>query len=200
MPEETPLVEPTTVVALALPSTLGEEKRDEGDGPRMVFPPRNLRKVTRCKVQRKSHKADTVDQANPRTSSPTCASAVSMIKAVAFKLLMKQPDIQVFQVSISELSADQTDESDPDLSLILEEYHSEFANVFSKKEAETFPEHCSYDHTIPLQEGTSPPFAGHNYSLSPAELKVLDKYIKDNLRKGFIVTNGSSMNYGLRWC
>jgi hypothetical protein len=63
-PEETPPVEPTTVVPLALPSTLGEERRDKGDGPRMVFPPRNLRKVTHRKVQRKSHKSNTVDQAN----------------------------------------------------------------------------------------------------------------------------------------
>ena len=179
-------IETTRDVPLAPPSTLGEERRDESDGPRTVFPPRNLRKVTRRKVQRKSHKADTVDQAKPRTSSPICAPVVSMINTVAFKLLLKQPDVQVFQVSISELSAEQINESDPDLSLIPEEYHAEFANVFSKKEAENLPEHRSYDHAIPLQEGTSPPFAGHNYSLSPAELKVLDKYIKDNLRKGFI--------------
>jgi hypothetical protein len=109
-----------------------------------------------------------------------------MINAVAFKMLLKQLNTQVFQVSISELPAEQINKSDPDLSLIPEEYHSEFANVFSKKEAETLPEHRSYDHTILLQEGTSPPFVGHNYSLSPAELKVLDQYIKDNLRKGFI--------------
>jgi Reverse transcriptase (RNA-dependent DNA polymerase) len=39
---------------------------------------------------------------------------------------------------------------------------------------------------IVLQERMTPPFAGSNYSLSPAELKVLDQYIKDNLRKSFI--------------
>jgi hypothetical protein len=113
--------------------------------------------------------------------------AVSMINAVAFKTLLKQRDVQIFQVDISKYSPDSPEpESQPDLHLIPEEYRAEFANIFSKKEAEVLPEHRSYDHTIPLQEGTTPPFAGSNYSLSPAELKVLDQYIKDNLRKGFI--------------
>ena len=93
-------------------------------------------------------------------------------------------------ITIAELSPEslqsESPESQPDLHLIPEEYRAEFANIFSKKEAEILPEHRSYDHTIPLQEGTTPPFAGSNYSLSPAELKVLDQYIKDNLRKGFI--------------
>ena len=190
-PEEHPQVESEETVPLASPSTLGEERRDESDEPRKVFPPRNLRNVIRRKVQRKSHKSDTVDQARPRThkSTPITSSrpapSVSMINTVAFKTLLKRRDVQVFQVTIAELSQESAG-ADVDLGLVPEEYHAEFANVFSKKEAEVLPEHRTYDHTIPLQEGTAPPFAGHNYSLSPAELKVLDQYIKDNLRKGFI--------------
>jgi hypothetical protein len=201
-PKETPSVESDVTVPLALPadlptplpSTLGEEKRDESDGPRKVFPPRNLRKVIRRKVQRKSRKPDTVDQAKPletNKSTPVMSTpAVSMINAVAFKTLLKQRDVQIFQVDVSRLSPDSPEcaepESQPDLHLIPEEYRAEFAKIFSKKEAEVLPEHRSYDHVITLQEGATPPFAGHNYSLSPAELKVLDQYIKDNLRKGFI--------------
>ena len=190
-PEEHPQVESEETVPLASPSTLGEERRDESDEPRKVFPPRNLRNVIRRKVQRKSQKSDTVDQARPRThkSTPITSSrpapSVSMINTVAFKTLLKRRDVQVFQVTIAELSQESAG-ADVDLGLVPEEYHAEFANVFSKKEAEVLPEHRTYDHTIPLQEGTAPPFAGHNYSLSPAELKVLDQYIKDNLRKGFI--------------
>ena len=74
--------------------------------------------------------------------------------------------------------------SDPDLSKIPSEYH-DFAEVFSKTEAHKLPEHRPYDLKIPLQEGTTPPF-GPVYNLSPLELKVLHKYIDDNLRKGFI--------------
>src|ERR1700677_966469 len=141
----------------------------------------------------KSCKRETVDQAKPKTtkSSPVfkSAPAVSMINSVAFEHLIKQRGVQVFQIRIADLSPESPlsqPESQPDLHLIPEEYHAEFPNIFSKKEAEVLPEHRSYDHTIPLQEGTTPPFAGSNYSLSPAELKVLDQYIKDNLRKGFI--------------
>ena len=109
-----------------------------------------------------------------------------MINAVAFKHLLVYSNLPVFGLNISEVSPDSSESvMDPDLSGIPAEYH-EFAKVFSKKEAEALPEHRSYDHMIPLQEGATPPFARTSYSLSPKELEVLDKYIKDNLRKGFI--------------
>src|SRR6202035_437358 len=71
-----------------------------------------------------------------------------------------------------------------DLKLIPEEYH-EYADVFRKTEADKLPEHRSYDHQIPLHEGTSPPF-GPIYPMSPIELGHLRKYIDENLSKGFI--------------
>jgi hypothetical protein len=199
-PKESPSVESDVTVPLALadlptplPRTLGEDQRDKNDGRLRVLPPRDPPKVIRRKVLRKSLKKETVDQAKPKTTKSTpimSTPAVSMINAVAFEHLIKQQGVQVFQVSIAELSQEslqsESPESQPDLHLIPEEYRAEFAKVFSKKEAEVLPQHRSYDHTIVLQEGTTPPFAGSNYSLSPAELKVLDQYIKDNLRKGFI--------------
>ena len=75
-------------------------------------------------------------------------------------------------------------EPDPDLSSIPPEYH-EFADLFSKKEADKLPLHRSYDHTIPLEPGKAPPF-GPIYKLSPAELEAVRTYITDNLKKGFI--------------
>src|SRR6202021_2579006 len=73
---------------------------------------------------------------------------------------------------------------DSDLKLIPPEFH-DFADVFSKKEAQKLPEHRPYDLRIELEEGKTPPF-GTVYNLSPAELKVLKEYIDDNLAKGFI--------------
>ena len=186
--ESPPPMTTATVVPLALSSTLGEEERNKSDGLRKVLPPRNQRKVTRHKVQRKASRiSDAVDQASPRAPKPTkLAPPVSMINAVAFKHLLEYSNLPVFSLNISEVSPDSSESvMDPDLSGIPAEYH-EFAKVFSKKEAEALPEHRSYDHTIPLQEGATPPFARTSYSLSPKELEVLDKYIKDNLRKGFI--------------
>ena len=94
------------------------------------------------------------------------------------------PDVQVYQFTVSEILAETAEEDDPDLTKIPAEYH-EFAKVFSKEEADKLPEHRHYDHTIPLQEGTTPPF-GPIYNLAPAELEVLRKYVDDNLRKQFI--------------
>ena len=74
--------------------------------------------------------------------------------------------------------------NDPDPSTIPEEYH-EFADLFSKSESEKLPPHRSYDHTIPLEPGTTPPF-GPIYSMSPKELETLKDYGETNLQKGYI--------------
>jgi hypothetical protein len=70
------------------------------------------------------------------------------------------------------------------------EEFSEFADVFSKTSADRLPEHTQYDHTIPLEPGSKPPF-GPIYSLSATELKALDEYLKENLAKGFIRPSSS---------
>ncbi|KAG5732059.1 hypothetical protein E4T56_gene18829 [Termitomyces sp. T112] len=48
------------------------------------------------------------------------------------------------------------------------EYH-EFADMFSEGSAKELPPHCSYDHKINLEEGTSPLF-GKIYNMSKIEL------------------------------
>ena len=73
---------------------------------------------------------------------------------------------------------------DLDLSIIPSEYH-EFANLFSKREADKLSTHWPYDHAIPLEPGKAPLF-GSIYKLSPTELEVMGNYITDNLKKGFI--------------
>jgi hypothetical protein len=49
----------------------------------------------------------------------------------------------------------------------------------------TLPPHQPYDHAIPTEEGKEVPF-GPLYKLAPSELEELQKYLKDNLEKGFI--------------
>ncbi|CDO69315.1 hypothetical protein BN946_scf184976.g34 [Trametes cinnabarina] len=77
----------------------------------------------------------------------------------------------------------------PDLSGVPPEYH-EFADVFSKKKADTLPEHRPYDLKITLEEGKVPPL-GPIYSLSQVELDTLREYIEENLRSGFIRPSNS---------
>ncbi|KAG5724332.1 hypothetical protein E4T56_gene16007 [Termitomyces sp. T112] len=68
--------------------------------------------------------------------------------------------------------------------VVLPEYH-EFADVFSEGSAKELPLHCSYNHKIDLEEGTSPPF-GKIYNMSKIELQALKDYLNNMLGKGFI--------------
>jgi hypothetical protein len=53
------------------------------------------------------------------------------------------------------------------------------------KTPDELPKHKSWDHAIPMEPGTKPPF-GPIYQLSETELKALKEYIDENLKKGFI--------------
>ncbi|KAK4684314.1 putative transposase, partial [Tremellales sp. Uapishka_1] len=63
-------------------------------------------------------------------------------------------------------------------------YH-DYLDVFSKRNADQLPPHRSYDHHIPLQEG-SVPNHGCIYRLSDIELEALRENLDENLAKGFI--------------
>jgi len=116
---------------------------------------------------------------------------VSLIGANAFTFVCNQPGTELYFMTMEEANAAHlanqetaAPDPDPDLSTIPPEYH-EFADLFSKWEADKLPPHRSYDHTIPLEPGKAPPF-GPIYKLSPAELETVRTYITENLRKGFI--------------
>ncbi len=74
--------------------------------------------------------------------------------------------------------------SDDATSTIPEELQ-QFANVFSEKEAAMLPPRRDFDHAIPLIPETKPKF-GPIYALSIIEQQALQKYITENLKKGFI--------------
>ena len=61
----------------------------------------------------------------------------------------------------------------------------EYADVFSKKNADTLPEPRQYDCEIPLEPGKQAPY-GKIYNLTEDESKTMKEYIDENLSKGFI--------------
>lgn len=79
------------------------------------------------------------------------------------------------------VSSEPPDSPEPELPA---EY-KDFSELFSKKAADKIPDHKPWDHHIPLEPGTSPPF-GPIYGLSESELKVLREYIDENLERGII--------------
>jgi hypothetical protein len=68
--------------------------------------------------------------------------------------------------------------------LIPEDLH-DFLDVFDNNKVNRFPESNMWDHKIDMKEGFEPKsFKNHN--LTPEERKELDKFLDENLEKGYI--------------
>jgi hypothetical protein len=115
-----------------------------------------------------------------------------MIGAAAFRTLQRRGE-EVFALWPKTLLAQESKVEERDKEqlrrFVPEQYH-DYADVFSKTESKKLPPHRPYDHSIDLEEGTTPPF-GPIYSLSQRELEELRTYLDENLRKGFIRTSNS---------
>jgi hypothetical protein len=81
---------------------------------------------------------------------------------------------------------DKTDEQ-----LVPAEYH-EYLDIFNEEKAHRFPELRPWDHKIEIKEGFEPK-SFKNYNLTPAEQLELDKFLKENLEKGYIRPSQSPM-------
>ena len=71
------------------------------------------------------------------------------------------------------------------------EYH-EYLDIFNKKRASWFPDKWPWDHKIEMKPGFEPK-SFKNYNLTPAEQEKLDKFLKENLEKGYIQKSESPM-------
>jgi hypothetical protein len=78
-----------------------------------------------------------------------------------------------------------------DKELVLEEYHK-YIDIFNKEKAHRFPESRPWDHKIKMKEGFEPK-SFKNYNLTLAEQNKLNKFLKENLKKGYIRPSQSPM-------
>jgi len=67
----------------------------------------------------------------------------------------------------------------------LSEFYAEYRMVFEKEASEWMPEHKPWDHAIDLKPNFIPKDC-KVYPLSPKEQKEQDKFLEENLRKGYI--------------
>ena len=74
---------------------------------------------------------------------------------------------------------------------IPEEFH-EFLDIFSEEKAAQFPKPRPWDHKIEMKEGFEPK-SFKTYNLTPQEQLELDKFLKENLDKGYIRPSQSPM-------
>jgi hypothetical protein len=78
-----------------------------------------------------------------------------------------------------------------DKQLVPAEYHK-YLDIFSEEKAHRFPKSRPWDHKIEMKEGFEPK-SFKNYNLTPAEQLELDKFLKENLKKGYIQPSQSPM-------
>ena len=72
------------------------------------------------------------------------------------------------------------------------EYH-QYLRVFSKEASERLPDHGPYDHAIELVPNAKM-FHSRVYPLSPNEQEELDKFLRENLAKGYISESKSPIS------
>ncbi|TKA43441.1 hypothetical protein B0A49_13588, partial [Cryomyces minteri] len=114
---------------------------------------------------------------------------IHLIGVAPFQSLAKKRDHRVFAICVRDIEKAMAAKPEVDPATKLPEIYHEFLDVFSRKESDKLPEHRDFDHKI-LEEGKEPSF-GSLYGMSQDELKVLRKYLDDNLQKGFIRASSS---------
>ena len=98
--------------------------------------------------------------------------------------------MEIFSISIHVIEKALAPKSTTNLTKKLSVEYHDFFNVFSRADLDILPSHYFYDHKIPLMEEKTLPW-GFLYSMSQDELKVLKKYLEENLSKGFIRASSS---------
>jgi len=119
------------------------------------------------------------------------ATNISIISNAQLRQILKTNQgvgyvLDVFQIEeLASATINDNSAPEPKPTVQLPEKYAEYAQVFSKMQADKLPPHRPYDHNIPVVEGATVPF-GPVYNLSQTELQVLHEYIQENLAKGFI--------------
>ena len=76
---------------------------------------------------------------------------------------------------------------------IVPEEYRQYSKVFSESESERLPEHKPYDHGIDLKPDAPETLRSKVYPMPPNEQEELDRFLEENLRKGYIVPSKSPM-------
>ena len=127
-----------------------------------------------------------------KSQDPKPLSATPIpINTTTFSLLAAKPDHQVFSVSLRDIEQVLKLKKCVDSATLLPAQYHKFLDIFSKDDADKLPSlHPGVDHKIKMEPGTQAP-SGPLYGISREELKVLKKYLTENLNKGFIQASSS---------
>src|SRR3984957_294083 len=138
-----------------------------------------------------SHDSNSYEPDTPAPMNPPNYAKIdiALVNAVAYQRACQLPGSQSFSITLSNgetsaRSASASAEKPIDLTGVPEEYH-DFADVFSKVNANKLPPHRPYILKINIEEGSTSPL-GPIYSLSKTELEALREFLDENIANGFI--------------
>jgi hypothetical protein len=117
---------------------------------------------------------------------------IAMIEASAFNMMNKRKNVNLFSIILRDVEKhlEKHNKSDTMIKNVLSfEYH-EFLDDFDKKAFNTLASHRFYDHKIFLKKNVISSYISL-YKMIENELKIVKKYLEDNLEKNFLVANCS---------
>ncbi len=117
---------------------------------------------------------------------------IAMIETSTFNMMSKKKNVSLFSIILNDV--EKHFEKYSKLNIVIKnvlffEYH-EFLDVFDKKAFNTFASHRFYDHKIVLKKNVIFDYT-LLYKMFEKELKIVKKYLEDNLEKRFIIANRS---------
>ncbi|KAG9564216.1 hypothetical protein KCU71_g4900, partial [Aureobasidium melanogenum] len=99
-------------------------------------------------------------------------------------------ELNISAITQADIDKFMTKKPETDVLETLPPQYRQFANMFSKTEADKLPPHRPQDHEICLHDRRQPPYVRPRGML-PKELAATKKYLNENLDKGFIRPSAS---------
>jgi hypothetical protein len=115
---------------------------------------------------------------------------IAMIETSTFNIMSKRKNVNLFFIILKNVKKHLEKHSKSNIvikNVLSSEYH-EFLDVFDKKAFDTFILHKSYDHKIVLKKDAISNYI-FLYKTFEKELKIVKKYLENNLKKEFIIAN-----------
>ncbi len=118
---------------------------------------------------------------------------IAMIKTSTFNIINQKKNVNLFFVILknAEKHLDKHNKSNIVIKNVLSVEYHEFMNVFDKKAFNIFVSHRFYDHKIVLKKNAVLEYTSL-YKMFEKKLKIVKKYLENNLKKKFVAASRSS--------
>ncbi len=123
---------------------------------------------------------------------------IAIIEALAINMMNKRKNVSLFSITLKnvEKHLEKHSKSNTMIKDVFSSKYHEFLNVFDKIAFNIFVSHRFYDHKIVLKKNVISDYISL-YKMFEKELKIVKKYLEDNLEKRFIIINRFSFAFSM---